>query len=118
VSEWKVNYYESGTVSIVREDTQKSPWLYVLGFPEGNELDKLGIARNIAARLNGKWDPLPVQFIDFSIYWKGYRLVATGPVYDMDPPKLSWGEKVEDAPLRRQFIREVWERLRMDKEKA
>lgn len=104
-NKWTHRAFESGT-QVVISNEKGCPWLYIFGPNTGSDVDndmaRATVCCEVADFLNGD-EPRPAWFDDLErssesclVGIDGTKIIATGPVYDANPPHLDWRERKDD----------------------
>ena len=114
---WRVDCYGSGT-HIVTTRRSGEPWFYVHGPCSQEEYDKIRyqMCEDISGFMNGSiqrplWLNDMVRVSETKIEGSdGSCVFVTGPMYDRDPPKCSWGvcQDQESKDKRARLIDRLW----------
>lgn len=131
-TEWRAESFPSGTC-IVRNGGAKAvdlPWLYVFGpkpvGPKDEEGDdpraertRYQMCEQLAVFLNGGECPRWLSSLRRVSETKlldvdGSEIIATGPMYDANPPQLDWRQRedVEAIDSRARLIDRLWNEIR------
>ena len=103
--EWEVRSYQSGTMNVSLKIEQRKPWLYVFADKATDEdrqdRERYEMCEQLAAFLNGgdrpAWLADMIRTKEEAAYsLAGASIMATGPMFDRDPPNLHWDQDESD----------------------